>query len=182
MSKALSLDLWQRVVTAVRDEGLSHREAGARFKVSAASISRWRALERQSGDLRPGPLGGDRRSAAIEASAGAILRTFEARRDMTNRGTAWRVGPPGPAIRLRHAVAVLRAPPADAQKKTAHAAEQDRPDVLRHRWAWFEDQIELEPDRLVFVDESWASTNMAQSPHRLKNGQLGERARNSLRG
>jgi transposase len=83
MSKALSLDLRQRVVAAVRDEGLSHREAGARFKVSAASISRWRALERQSGDLRPGPLGGDRRSAATEASAGAILRTFEARRDMT---------------------------------------------------------------------------------------------------
>ena len=83
MSKALSLDLRQRVIAAVRDEGLSHRVAAARFKVSAASISRWRALERRSGDLRPGPLGGDRRSAAIEAHAGTILRTFEARRDMT---------------------------------------------------------------------------------------------------
>ena len=83
MSKALSLDLRQRVVAAVRDEGLSHRVAAARFKVSAASISRWRALERRSGDLRPGPLGGDRRSGAIEAHAGTILRIFEARRDMT---------------------------------------------------------------------------------------------------
>jgi transposase len=83
MSKALSLDLRQRVVAAVRDEELSHRAAAARFKVSAASISRWRALERQSGDLRPGPLGGDRRSRAIEAHAGTILHTFEARRDMT---------------------------------------------------------------------------------------------------
>lgn len=82
MSKALSLDLRQRVVAAVNDEGLSHREVAARFKVSAASISRWRALARHSGDLRPGPLGGDRRSAAIEAHAGTILRTFEARRDM----------------------------------------------------------------------------------------------------
>lgn len=83
MSKALSLDLRQRVVAAVRDEGLSHRAAAVRFEVSAASISRWRALERQSGDLRPGPLGGDRRSAAIESHAGLILRTFEARRDMS---------------------------------------------------------------------------------------------------
>ena len=83
MSKALSLDLRERVVAAVRDEGLSHRAAAARFKVSAASISRWRTLQRQSGDLRPGRLGGDRRSAAIEAHAGTILRTFEARRDMT---------------------------------------------------------------------------------------------------
>jgi transposase len=83
MSKALSLDLRQRVVAAIRNEGLSHRAAAARFNVSAASISRWRALERQSGDLRPGPLGGDRRSAAIEAHAGLIPRTFEARRDMS---------------------------------------------------------------------------------------------------
>ena len=84
MSKALSLDLRHRVVAAVRDEGLSHRAAAARFKVSAASISRWRALERRSGDLRPGPLGGDRRSRAIEAHAETILGVFEARRDMTS--------------------------------------------------------------------------------------------------
>jgi transposase len=83
MSKALSLDLRHRVVASVRDEGLSHRAAAARFKVSAASISRWRALERRSGDLRPGPLGGDRRSRAIEAHADTILAVFEARRDMT---------------------------------------------------------------------------------------------------
>jgi transposase len=83
MSKALSLDLRQRVVAAVRDERLSHRAAAARFKVSAASISRWRALERQSGHLRPGPLGGDRRSAVIEVHAGLILRLFNARRDMS---------------------------------------------------------------------------------------------------
>ena len=83
MSKALSLDLRQRVVAAVRDEGLSHRAAAARFKVSAASISRWRALERRSGDLRPGRLGGDRRSGVIEAHAETILRSLAARRDMT---------------------------------------------------------------------------------------------------
>lgn len=83
MSKALSQDLRHRVMAAVRDEGLSHRAAAARFRVSAASVSRWRTLERQTGELRPGPLGGDRRSGAIEAHAGPILRTFEARRDMT---------------------------------------------------------------------------------------------------
>lgn len=43
MSKALSLDLRTRVLAAVSD-GSSHREAAARFGVSAASVSRWRAL------------------------------------------------------------------------------------------------------------------------------------------
>ena len=46
--------------------------------------------------------------------------------------------------------------------------------MLRQRWAWFEGQIEgqidLDPDRLVFVDESWASTNMARRHGRCRRG------------
>jgi transposase len=72
MSKALSVDLRTRVLAAVA-AGASHRPAAARFGVSAASVSRWRALERRQGDLRPGPLGGDRRSGRIEAQAPLIL-------------------------------------------------------------------------------------------------------------
>lgn len=52
--------------------GMSHRAVAARFKVSAASVSRGRALERRSGNLRPGPLGGDRRSGVIEAQPTAL--------------------------------------------------------------------------------------------------------------
>ena len=66
MSKALSVDLRIRVLNAVAD-GASHRQAAARFGVSAASVSRWRALERNQGHPRPGPLGGDRRSGRVEA-------------------------------------------------------------------------------------------------------------------
>ena len=72
MSKALSLDLRVRVLTAVA-EGASHRAAGERFGVSAASVSRWRMLARRQGDARPGPLGGDRRTARVEAQARTIL-------------------------------------------------------------------------------------------------------------
>ena len=43
--------------------------------------------------------------------------------------------------------------------------------MLRQRWAWFEDQVELEPDRLVFVDESWASTNMTRRYGRCRRGE-----------
>jgi len=82
MSKALSVDLRRRVLMAVTEEGLSHRQAAERFKVSAASVSRWRALERERGNVRPGPLGGDRKTHAVEAHAGTILEVFEARRDM----------------------------------------------------------------------------------------------------
>lgn len=72
MAKALSLDRRTRVLAAVA-AGASHRAAAERFGVSAASVSRWRALERTQGDAQPGPLGGDRRSGRIEAR-GALIR------------------------------------------------------------------------------------------------------------
>jgi transposase len=68
-------------------------------------------------------------------------------------------------------VALLRPPPIHAQKKTAHASEQDRPDILSRRWAWFEGQLDLDPDRLVFIDETWASTNMVRRHGRCHRGQ-----------
>lgn len=82
MSKALSLDLRIRVLAAV-SEGMSHRAAAVRFGVSAASVSRWRALEREQGDARPKALGGDRRSGRIEAQRAVILGLLEENRDMT---------------------------------------------------------------------------------------------------
>ncbi len=71
MSKALSMDLREGVLSAV-SQGLSHRAAAERFEVSAASISHWRKREREQGDARPRALGGDRRSARIDAHMSAI--------------------------------------------------------------------------------------------------------------
>jgi hypothetical protein len=63
-------------------------------------------------------------------------------------------------------------PPQDhAQKKTAHAAEQDRPDILTRRAAWFEGQLDLDPASLLFIDETWAATNMARRHGRAPRGQ-----------
>jgi transposase len=68
-------------------------------------------------------------------------------------------------------VALLQAARHHAQKKTAHAAEQDRPDILKRRQEWFEGQVELDPERLVFIDETWASTNMARLHGRAPKGE-----------
>jgi transposase len=68
-------------------------------------------------------------------------------------------------------VEVLRAAADHAEKKSAHAAEQQRPDILMRRWEWFEGQLDLDPDRLVFIDETWASTNMARTRGRAPRGE-----------
>jgi transposase len=56
-------------------------------------------------------------------------------------------------------------------KKTAHASEQARPDVAARRQAWFDIQPQLDAKRLVFIDETGASTKMARLRGRAKRGQ-----------
>ena len=41
------------------------------------------------------------------------------------------------------------------------AGERDRPDVARRRAQWIKYQNKIEPERLVFIDETWTKTNMA---------------------
>lgn len=82
MAKALSLDLRERVVSAVAG-GMSRRKAATRFGVSAAGAVRWKALEARQGDARSKPAGGDRLSHRIEAHADFILGELDKRRDIT---------------------------------------------------------------------------------------------------
>jgi transposase len=44
---------------------------------------RWRTLAREQGNVRPGALGGDRRSGRIEAQAALVLRLLDEMRDTT---------------------------------------------------------------------------------------------------
>ena len=42
--------------------------------------------------------------------------------------------------------------------------------MLKRREAWFEGQLDLDPEWLVFIDETWASTNMARLRGRAPKG------------
>jgi len=59
-------------------------------------------------------------------------------------------------------VVLLLAAWADVQKKTGHASEQQRPDVLAKRQDWFDSQLDLDPDKLIFIDETGANTKMGR--------------------
>jgi transposase len=47
-----------------------------------------------------------------------------------------------------------------ASKKTLFALEQGRTDVARRRRRWRSRQHRLDPERLVFIDETWIKTSM----------------------
>src|SRR5271155_2557276 len=59
---------------------------------------------------------------------------------------------------------------ASLSKKSLHASEQDRPDVARRRSQWKKYQGRLDPCRLVFIDETWAKTNMTRTHGRCARG------------
>jgi hypothetical protein len=51
-----------------------------------------------------------------------------------------------------------------------YATEQGRPDVAEAPAAWKEEQSSFDPARLVFIDETGTSTNMARLRGRAKRG------------
>ena len=57
-----------------------------------------------------------------------------------------------------------------AKKKSRRAAEQDRPELKAERAAWREEFAAVDPTRLVFVDESGASTAMDRTYGRAPSG------------
>jgi transposase len=59
----------------------------------------------------------------------------------------------------------------DIRKKTAHALEQERADLLKRRREWFDGQLDLDPARLVFIDETGLSTRMPRLRGRSLRGQ-----------
>jgi transposase len=175
MSSALSVDLRQRVVRAVQ-AGASRHQAAERFGVSLASASRWCGRFARDGHVAPKRLGGDQRSRRIEAHADLILSLYEARPGIFLRELRTALAERGIGVAQsslsrffkRHGI---------TRKSSGHAAEQDRPDVRAARETWFEGQLDLDPDALVFIDETAAATAMAR---RYGRAPRGERCRMSV--
>jgi putative transposase len=58
MGKPYSLDLRDRVVRSVEQEGLSRRQAAERFGVAASTAVNWVKRFRHTGSVAPGQMGG----------------------------------------------------------------------------------------------------------------------------
>ena len=57
------------------------------------------------------------------------------------------------------------------RKKTLHAQEQDTPENRQRREVWWETVSRIEPERLVFLDESGATTEMTRRYGRAPRGE-----------
>jgi transposase len=58
MGKPCSLDLRERVVAAVEEDGMSRNQAAARFGVAPSSAIKWVTRFRETGSVAPAKMGG----------------------------------------------------------------------------------------------------------------------------
>jgi transposase len=59
---------------------------------------------------------------------------------------------------------------ANAKKKTLVAIERSREDVAEARRQWAATQLTIDPDQVVFIDETWAKTNLTRTYGRSPRG------------
>jgi putative transposase len=85
MGKPYSVDLRERVVHAVEEEGLSRRQAAARFGVSDSAAIAWVKRHRETGSLAPGKIGGRKPKRIAGAHRDWLLARCR-ERDFTLRG------------------------------------------------------------------------------------------------
>ena len=172
MAQYLSADLRIRVIGAVRSWDVA--ECGGAAVPASASRARcagWMSICAPAG-AAPKPRGGDRRSGRIEAQAELLMRAIDATPDTTLAELRERlITERGETFALSTLPRLLPPPPEHIQKKTAHASEQAREDVAARREAWFDFQPELDPAKLVFIDETGATTKMARLRGRSPRGE-----------
>src|ERR1700730_18064687 len=111
--------------------GAPRHEVARMLHVGASCVIKLMQRVDATGDFQPGKFGGHKRYALAEHED--KVRALVAEKPDLTITELW-------------------------QKITA--AEQERPDVKDARAAWREMQKSLDPQRLVFIDETWASTNM----------------------
>ena len=149
MARALGEDLRLRVVKA-SDEGASARQSAARFGGGVSSAIRWIARAK-IGELAPRPQG-RRCGSRLDGYADFIFGMIEDRKDITLNEMVDRLEAERSMRIGRSALSDwLRGHGWTFKKKSAHALELDRPDILKRRRTWFEGQLDLDPAKLVFL-------------------------------
>ncbi|MGV4796185.1 IS630 family transposase [Rhizobium sp. F40D2] len=149
---------------------MSARQAAARFGVGISTAIRWIARA-QEGELTPRPQGW-RRPSAMDAHEEFVVALIDDRKDVTLDEMVGRLFVERQVKISRSALgAWLRGRGWTFKKRPAHALEQDRPDVLKRRRDWFDGQLDLDPEKLIFIDETGLSTKMSRLRGRALRGE-----------
>ena len=163
MGRAYSQDLRDRVLAAC-DRGMQTKEVAEVFSVSAAWVRRVKQRRREAGETTPRPRGGSR---GYKVDRQKLVALVEEHPDATLRELREMLGV---SCAISTLSAALRKLGYTWKKKTIHASEQERPEVAAQRVEWRGWSSTVNARRLIFIDETWAKTNMTRLRGRAKRG------------
>jgi transposase len=133
--------------------------AAKQFGVGISTANTWVKRVRETGSVAPGKMGGHRpKRISGEHRLWLLQRIKDG--DFTLRGLVCELGERGLKVDYRSVWEFVHAEKLSF-KKSVVAGERNRPDIARRRAQWTRYQDRIEPERLVFIDETWTRTNMA---------------------
>ncbi len=171
-----SMDLRERIVAAVNAGEHSLRELAHLFAVNLSTIVRLLQRYRSTGSVLPKPhMGGPHRKLDANAEA-RLLELVQEQPDATLTELRDRLGIPCSIMTIFRA---LQRNNITRKKKTYHADERDSSRVQKQRKDFQDKLASVDPDHLVFVDETGATTAMSRPYARAP---IGERVQASAPG
>lgn len=163
-----SQDLRQRVLTTIqRGEG-SVRQIASRFLVSVSFVIRLLQLHRTTGSVEPRPHGGGNPAVLGPEDLERLRELIRQQPDATLEECREQLGLSCSLMTISRTLSKLGLP---RKKKIPRAQEQDRPDVQEQRREFCARLADVDPERLVFVDECGANTAMTRTHGRAPAGQ-----------
>jgi len=163
-----SQDLRKRVIDTIERGDGSLRQIAQRFLVSLSFVVRLVRHYRTTGSLEPKPHGGGRQPALSPAQLKRLAALIRKKPDATLEELRQRLGVDCSTMAIVRALKKLKI---TRKKKVLHAQERDTPEGRQKRRQFLEEIAGLDPERLVFVDESGANTSMTRTHGRAPVGQ-----------
>src|SRR5271166_4614885 len=172
MARPYANDLRRKFLQAYEQGKGTLGELAEQFGVSEGWAKKISAARTRTGQIerpawRRGPVSrGDGGGAGVAAGANPQAAGSDAAGI-----TGATASGPGRGLEYRAVVAGLAADGTAAQKKSLHAQEQETPEAQQRRQAWWEAITQIDPEQLVFLEESGASTQMTRNYGRAPGGE-----------
>jgi transposase len=166
--RPLSIDLRVRIVASVELGEHSLRQLAELFAVDLSTIVRLLQCYRSTGSVQPKPHAG---GPVPKVDAQAMARLLQLVREQPDATLAELRDRLGVNCGIMAIFRALKRNGITRKKKTYHAEERDSPRVQEKRQAFQEKLAAVEPNHLVFVDETGATTAMGRTYGRALAGE-----------
>jgi transposase len=176
--KADSLDFREKIVETYFKEGFSQRKIAKRFGVALSFVEKLLKQLRETGDLAPQPHGGGRTPKLNAEQLSLVAALVESDNDATLAELCQQLQEKATMTISRSRMGrVLEQLNLTRKKKTLHATEKDSPRVQQARLDYWERIRDIDPENLVFINESGINLAMTRLYARSPQGEraIGDR-------